>query len=251
MQHSLDVLLRQAAAEPASRPAFFRQLLTATVWVVARDDSGQRRFDADFRYDLEGHAILPFFSSETALKQVLGAAQPRTPVYASQLFRSVDGQTLCLNPGLSEGKVFTATEIRELLNTEGNVLAGMEPTTDTGSLLLSAVEQPDPQLLASLSALFRQEKTVKRAFLAFCRETADGEGNLLIGIEAGEGIEQVIQAAGQVALDTLPQDTLIDICEVRGQEDGVSHFFSAHISPFYQRPHGSFLRGVALTPSAN
>lgn len=245
MQRSLDSLLRQAAAEPAHRPAFFQYLLTATVWVAAQQQG--TRFDPEFRYSLEGHALLPFFSTEDALTQVLGDLQPRCTVTVTDLFKACPGQTLCLNPALSEGKIFTASEVQELLASAGNALATESAAPNGESLLLSVVAQPEPQLVASLSELFRQQKAVKRGFVAWCKEHPDSAGNLLIGIEASEGIDEIIQAAGHVALDTLPEDTLIDFCEVRGQEDGISHFFSAHIPPFYQRPHGSFLRGMSLS----
>jgi hypothetical protein len=38
---------------------------------------------------------------------------------------------------------------------------------------------------------------------------------LLIGIEADGDIDEIIQAAGSVATDTLPGDEPIDICQVK------------------------------------
>jgi hypothetical protein len=58
---------------------------------------------------------------------------------------------------------------------------------------------------------------------------------LLIGIEAEGDIEEIIQAAGSVATDTLPGDEPIDICQVVEGEKGISHFMIAHITPFYER----------------
>ncbi|MEG9540343.1 enhanced serine sensitivity protein SseB C-terminal domain-containing protein, partial [Pantoea piersonii] len=48
--------------------------------------------------------------------------------------------------------------------------------------------------------------------------------------------------------DTLPDDAPIDICEVVADEKGVSHFFTAHITPFYERRWGSFLRDFKGSP---
>ncbi|MFP1484063.1 enhanced serine sensitivity protein SseB C-terminal domain-containing protein [Escherichia coli] len=48
---------------------------------------------------------------------------------------------------------------------------------------------------------------------------------LRFGIEADGDIEEIIQATGSVATDTLPGDEPIDICQVKG-EKGISHFIT-------------------------
>ena len=110
------------------------------------------------------------------------------------------------------------------------------------SLLLSEVAEPPAQMVDSLTALFKTLKTVKRAFLCSIKDSADAPANLLIGIEAEGDIEEVIQATGSVATDTLPGDEPIDICQVVEGEKGISHFMIAHITPFYEKRWGSFLR---------
>ncbi|MFP1527133.1 enhanced serine sensitivity protein SseB C-terminal domain-containing protein [Escherichia coli] len=47
------------------------------------------------------------------------------------------------------------------------------------------------------------------------KENEEAQPNLLIGIEADGDIEEIIQAAGSVATDTLPGDEPIDICQVK------------------------------------
>ena len=97
-------------------------------------------------------------------------------------------------------------------------------------------------MVDSLTTLFKTLKTVKRAWLCSIKEGADAPSNLLIGIEAIGDIDAIIQAAGSVATDTLPGDEPIDICLVTEGEKGVSHFIMAHVTPFYERRWGSFLR---------
>ncbi|MGP4131902.1 enhanced serine sensitivity protein SseB C-terminal domain-containing protein [Pantoea tagorei] len=92
-------------------------------------------------------------------------------------------------------------------------------------------------MIDSLTQLFSKYKQVRRAFIASIRERADEQPNLLIGIEAESDIEAIIQAAGSVATDTLPDDAPIDICEVVADEKGISHFF--------YRPHHAFFMNVA------
>ncbi|STV35483.1 enhanced serine sensitivity protein SseB [Klebsiella pneumoniae subsp. rhinoscleromatis] len=65
---------------------------------------------------------------------------------------------------------------------------------------------------------------------------------MLIGIEAEGDIEAIIQTTGSVATDTLPGDEPIDICQVVEGKKGISHFMIAHITPFYEKRWGSFLR---------
>ncbi len=47
------------------------------------------------------------------------------------------------------------------------------------------------------------------------KRTKEAQPNLLIGIEADGDVEEIIQAAGSVATDTLPADEPIDICQVK------------------------------------
>ena len=250
MQISLEDLLSKAATEPAHRPEFFQRLLESEVWTAGGQSAGETENSAS--YDLEhwekddGQSVIPFFTSEAAFIEAAGENKPRLKLSARALFEMTRGETLFLNPKLSSGKEFTAAEIRALLSGTGNALSEFSVPDHGQTLLLSAVEQPPAQLVSSLKQLFGKYKPVRRAFLAWCRESAEQEGNLLIGIEASADLQEIIQAAGHVAIDTLPDDALIDFCEVNEQASGVSHFFSAHIEPFYQRPHGSFLRGLDL-----
>ena len=47
-----------------------------------------------------------------------------------------------------------------------------------------------------------------------------------------------------MATDTLPGDEPIDICQVTKGEKGISHFITEHITPFYERRWGGFLRDL-------
>ena len=97
-------------------------------------------------------------------------------------------------------------------------------------------------MIDSLTTLFKTIKPVKRAFICSIKENEEAQPNLLIGIEADGDIEEIIQATGSVATDTLPGDEPIDICQVKKGEKGISHFITEHIAPFYERRWGGFLR---------
>lgn len=70
-------------------------------------------------------------------------------------------------------------------------------------------------MIDSLTTLFKTIKPVKRAFICSIKENEEAQPNLLIGIEADGDIEEIIQATGSVATDTLPGDEPIDICQVK------------------------------------
>ncbi|APG19213.1 enhanced serine sensitivity protein SseB [Kosakonia radicincitans] len=246
-KNELETLLEQAATEPAYRPAFFRTLLESTVWVPGTAAEGEAIVE-DSELDLQhwekddGNSVIPFFTSLQALQQAVSEEQAFVVMPARTLFEMTLGETLFLNAKLPTGKEFTPRELSHLVGAESSPLSQQEVLEGGTALLLSEVAEPPAQMVDSLTTLFKSIKTVKRAFLCSIKEKADEQPNLLIGIEAEGDIEEIIHAAGSVATDTLPGDEPIDICQVVEGEKGISHFMLAHITPFYERRWGSFLR---------
>ncbi|PIJ52313.1 enhanced serine sensitivity protein SseB [Erwinia sp. OLTSP20] len=246
----LEAVLALAATEPAHRPEFFQLLMASSVLVPGKSE--QTIIDANATVDLQhwkkenGESVIPFFTSEALMSQVMPDEQPYLIMPVRTLFALTQGATLFLNPELPAGKEFPAREIANLLGEEGNALTQLSVLEGNDSLLLSEVPAPPPQMVDSLTQLFAKHKQVRRAFVASIKESRDGPANLLIGIEADHDVDTVINAAGQVAADTLSDDELIDLCEVKEGEPGISHFFIAHITPFYERRWGSFLRDIKV-----
>lgn len=238
----LEEVLKLAATEPAHRPEFFTLLMEASVWVpgesVEQADAELQHWEKE-----DGTSIIPFFTSEQALQQAVTEEQPFLVMPVRTLFAMTQGETLFLNPKLPVGKEFSPGEISSLLGKEGNALSQQMVLEGGASLLLSEIAEPPAQTIASLTELFAKHKQVRRAWVAHIKEAADAKPNLLIGIEADGDIENIIQAAGSVATDTLLEDEPVDICEVV-DNDNISHFFTAHITPFYERRWGSFLRSL-------
>ncbi|AZI86596.1 enhanced serine sensitivity protein SseB [Kosakonia sp. CCTCC M2018092] len=246
-KNELETLLEQAATEPAYRPAFFRTLLDSTVWVPGNAAEGEAvveesALDIQHWEKDDGTSVIPFFTSLTALQQAVDDEQAFVVMPARTLFEMTLGETLFLNAKLPTGKEFTPREISHLVGEEGSPLSQQEVLEGGTALLLSEVAEPPAQMVDSLTTLFKSIKTVKRAFICSIKEQADAQANLLIGIEAEGDIEEIIHAAGSVATDTLPGDEPVDICQVAEGEKGISHFMLAHITPFYERRWGSFLR---------
>lgn len=105
------------------------------------------------------------------------------------------------------------------------------------SLLLSEVAEPPAQMIESLTVLFKEMKTVKRAYLCLLKEHADEPADYLIGIEADGDIEPVINAAGSVATDTLPGDEPVDICR-GGRREGHQPLYDGAPDPVLRAPLG-------------
>ncbi|MEM6049048.1 enhanced serine sensitivity protein SseB [Erwinia sp. P7711] len=243
----LEEVLKLAATEPAHRPEFFTLLMDASVWVPG-ESPDQAQVTAETPVDLQhwekddGTSIIPFFTSVEALEQAVTEEQPFLVMPVRTLFEMTMGETLFLNPKLPAGKEFSPREITSLLGEGANALSQQTVLEGGTSLLLSEIAEPPAQMIDSLTQLFAKYKQVRRAYVAHIKESSEEKPNLLIGIEAESNIETIIQAAGSVATDTLLEDEPVDICEVVENEKGISHFFTAHITPFYERKWGSFLR---------
>lgn len=246
-KNELETLLEQAATEAAHRPAFFRTLMESTVWVPGKAAEGEA-IDANSTVELQhwekddNTSAIPFFTSLEALQRAVTDEQSFVVMPVRTLFEITLGNTLFLNARLPTGKEFTPSEISHLLSPAGDALTQQEVLEGGVSLLLSEVTEPPSQMIDSLITLFKNLKSVKRAFLCSIKEQADEQANLLIGIEAEGDIDAIIRQTGSVATDTLAGDEPIDICQVSEGEKGVSHFMIAHITPFYERRWGSFLR---------
>ena len=244
----LEEVLKLAATEPAHRPEFFSLLMEASVVVPGESAEAGSAIDASSTVDLQhwekddGTSVIPCFTSVSALEQAVSDEQAYLIIPVRTLFEMTLGETLFLNPKLPEGKEFSPREITDLLGENGNALSQQTVLEGGSALLLSEIAEPPAQVIDSLTQLFAKYKQVRRAFVAHIRESADQPANLLIGIEAESDIEAIIQAAGSVATDTLLEDEPVDICQVVDGEKGISHFFTAHITPFYERRWGSFLR---------
>lgn len=243
----LEEVLKLAAGEPAHRPEFFSLLMETSV-VVPGESPQTDVVDPTAPVDLQhwekddGSSIIPCFTSVGALEKAVNGEQAYLIMPVRMLFEMTQGETLFLNPKLPEGKEFSPREIADLLGEEGSALSQQTVLEGGTSLLLSEIAEPPAQMIDSLTLLFAGHKSVRRAYVAHIREHAEQPANLLIGIEADGDIEAIIRAAGSVATDTVLGDEPIDICQIVAEDKGVSHFFTAHLKPFYERRWGSFMR---------
>jgi hypothetical protein len=257
-ENELERLLKLAVTEPAHRPAFFRELLEATVLILGDSEQVQLGGDITLNADTpvniqhwekqDGGSIIPFFTSVEGLQKAVEDEQPFIAMPARVLFEITQGADLFLNPKAEYGKEFYPEEVAMLLAT-GGVSKPAERYIDKDTqILLGQPEEYPSAMVDALTTLFSQRKPVRRAFLALMHDQAvDEKPNLLVGLEVdGEqgDIEALINEAGSVASETAPNDEPVDFCLVSEKERGVSHYLITHTQPFYQRRWGSWLRNI-------
>lgn len=242
----LEIALQKAFTDASWRSEFFRLLMQADVWVPgniansATNEPGS--MDLQHWEKQDASEVIPFFTSQQALECAAGGGQPFVVMPVRTLFEITLGKTLFLNPKLVQGKEFTPREINRLLHGDNDPLSQQQVLQGGVPLLLSAIASVPDAISRPLIELFQTRKTVKRAFICEVKEQADEQANLLLGIEAPGDILEIIQAAGSIAAEVLAENEAIDICQVTDNDPGISHFMLAHITPFYQRRWGSFLR---------
>ena len=124
-------------------------------------------------------------------------------------------------------------ETQEIVSVEGS------------SLKLSILEPQPEKLTTALGEFFGEHKPIRRAFIVNAQEQDNEESFYLIGLEiTGEEdvIMQILPQAAESAFEYLEEGQSLDFCFVNKDEKGVSHFMIHHVSPFYQRKLGGFLR---------
>lgn len=256
--NALEQALKLAANEPAHRPAFFNLLLDSTVYVLGDAGrgwiAGAVRTESEEPVTLEhwekpdGTSAIPFFTSLDALQQAQGqensAPQPFLALPVRTLFAMTAGAELFLNPKLPYGKEFGPDEITALMSHEGDALTERTILEGEMRITLSEPQEKPAQMIDSLTRLFADVKQVRRAFLVQVRDQPQEEPHWLIGLQCENDEEAAIQATGRVATDTAPDDQPVDICLVGEDEPGISHYFTHHITPFYMRKWGGWLRTV-------
>ncbi|OMQ21747.1 enhanced serine sensitivity protein SseB [Serratia oryzae] len=257
-ENQLERLLKLAVSQPAHRPAFFRELLDSTVYILGDSEQvhqeGEITLNAETPVNIQhwekqdGSSVIPFFSSLETLQKAVEDEQPFIAMPARVLFEITQGAELFLNPKAEYGKEFFPDEIAMLLATGGVVKPAEHYVDKDSQILLGQPETYPSAMVDALTTLFSQRKPVRRAFLALMHDRAlDEKPNLLVGLEVdGEPaeIEALINEAGSVASATAPNDDPVDFCLVSDKERGVSHYLITHTQPFYQRRWGSWLRNI-------
>jgi len=256
-QNSLEMALARAAAEPASRPAFYRLLLESEVYVIGHTDApgvGNTAIPAGAKLSIvnwekkDGKPFIPFFSSLEALQRVLKAEARFVAMPARNFFEITLGATLILNPSLSYGKEFFPAEIEALLTTGVNHVAKERVVQKATKVLLGQPANYPSEMMASLTSLLARHPSVKAAYMCLMHDAESSSAPVLVvGFDGDGDMKTAMREAGAVAADTAPQGQLVDLVEIKHGDSGVSEYLLGSVKPFYLRSWGAKLYAT-ITP---
>lgn len=244
-QNPLEEALVRAADEPASRPDFYRILLSSDVFLIGHVDTpgdGQGTIPAGAKLSVvnfekpDGTPFIPFFTSLEALQRVLREEARFVAMPSRAFFEMTRGAVLFLNPGASYGKEFLPNEIEALLTAGVNHIADRRVVKKETKVILGQPSRYPAEMVRSLSKLFEKHPRVRAAYLCLMHDpSTSAEPVLLVGIEGDGDLEAAIREAGAVAADTAPNGEMVDLTQVRPGEAGLSSYFIESVEPFYER----------------
>ena len=253
-QNLLEMALARAAAEPATRPEFYRLLLESEVYVIGHTDvpgDGRTTIPSGAKLSIvnwekkDGKPFIPFFSSLESLQRVLKAEARFVAMPARNFFEITRGATLILNPALSHGKEFFPSEIDALLATGVNHVATERVVKKATKVLLGQPANYPSEMVFSLTSLLAKHPNVKAAYLCLMHDAESTSAPVLVvGFDGGSDIKAAMREAGAVAADTAPRGQPVDFVEIKHGEAGVSDYLVKSVKPFYERSWGAKLRSM-------
>jgi len=241
-QNVLEKSLVKAAADPAHRPQFYRDLVASDLFVIEHGDrsmtGGHRVLEEGMGLQIvniewEGRPYIPVFTSLPRLEAMIGEKSSYIAINALEFMKITLGAELMLNPGADYGKALTKEEIASIV--DGSLWRSNESYT-VGKATTITIGQPanyPTRLVEALSRYFKGTKQVQRAYLAhFMNPEHDETPHTLIGVEVSSDWDSVIAGAGMIARDIEVPDPPIDFVQITGR-GGVDDYFINQCTPFY------------------
>jgi hypothetical protein len=235
----LEIALKAANDDPASRPQFYRTLLDSKVLIVPvgekprivngviPEGSAIRLAEIEFG----GNRCVPFFTSEKRLP----AGTEYFMLDARALFEMTRGAYLLLNPGAPYGKEFVPDEVARLL--DGTIFEPQERFVIQKAMEVMIGQPKDypKELVDALSRLYAKNHVVKRAWVALYHNLEKGaESGLLIGLDL-DNPQEMDRISGEsgIVIQSIPKkQSFVDL--VKYDPSGVAGYFTNQ-KPFYQR----------------
>ncbi|UXI66123.1 enhanced serine sensitivity protein SseB C-terminal domain-containing protein [Tahibacter amnicola] len=237
---ALEALMMKACAEPAWRPAFYRQLLESRVLVLVPDKpivpnaqgNDVIRFVQWRRVD--GQSAIPFFTSAKTLFDAIPQGAKCLVLEVPTFLALTRGALLHLNPHSEFNLELTPDDVGGLLTT-GTIGKTEAFRLETKrEVVVSAVTETPTAMLEALGKLFSQFPTVEKAYLTQLKGLYEGgEPSLLLGIEMAGDAEPVAQATGMVVRDTYCGSLKIDVTVIREDPTAMPASTFNGIAPFY------------------
>lgn len=243
-ENDLERALVHAANDPAGRPAFYRALAEAPLFVIRQGtdpeaDTGKRTLEADTSVAIQniehnGRVYIPVFSSLARLQAVIDQEVPYFAINAVDFFRATPGSDLLLNPGSEYGKEISAEEAASVVS--GEIWRSERHVTESASTVLLGVPKRYPRELADALARFLAgKKAVRRAWIAHFFDPARGESaHTLVALEADRDAEAIIREVGPVIDGVEVPDPPVDFIVVTGN-GSLDDYFLREAEPFFTR----------------
>ncbi|MDE2181579.1 MAG: enhanced serine sensitivity protein SseB C-terminal domain-containing protein [Alphaproteobacteria bacterium] len=223
-ENALEKAMALAAAQESARPAFFRSMMEAELFLLGEADienSGRLSIDTITRGAETYH---PVFTSERRLREfVRGPAQGFT-MGGRVLFLATRGAAFVINPGSELNKILLPQEIAYWL----------DQAAPSPSITVIPPPKHPKKLIQALSVLFTSRSRVTSARLIYAAQ----EGLKpypLIGIEAEGDARLLSKEIFEAAAAAMPR-TRIDVIHLNAP--GLKHPLQEHllaIAPFYER----------------
>ena len=241
-ENRLEALLMQAAVKASLRPEFYKELLTADLFVLILPRENQSgKFIAQPGDTISvkggvfnGKQLIPIFSSERRLREYISGNEIQAKINGHALFTmfAEQNQGVILNPGSGYGKEFTAQEIAGLA--DGSIFQTNKHRIekDTQVMLSMPAESPT-ELIQNLTAYFEREPRVKRAYFAQIHmPAADEAPHLLFAVDAEGDFEPIASELGIIFREVAGHGQIIDLLQLgKGSFDD----YFADQQPFYQK----------------
>jgi len=252
VDETLEGALREAATNPARRPAFFALLMRSTVFVIGRSEGpageavlapGEGVALQEWRKP-DGTSVIPFFTTLRALQEATSEAAPYLAMEARGLFELTQGATLTLDPMSAFGKEFGPEEVGALLRTGGAPLQERVVEQEMRVTIGPPAQLPIA-MLEALGRHFASRDRVRAAYLALMHNPADGpEPRLVVGIAGDGDVRALFEDAGVVVARSAPEGVGVDLTVVEDEALGLSAYFRNKVKPFYERRSSGLLRSI-------
>lgn len=242
--NELERLLIQAHRSPASRPAFYQELLRSNVFVIRTGPppattrsrvAGEGETLSVHSWQADGRTVIPIFSSLPRLQAFVTEEVGYVALNAEEFLRMTLGSVLLLNPGTEYEKEFTPQEAAALLEGAVETRPQAVAIPEGADVILGQPKNYPHELADALGRCFRTQKRVKRAYLAQILVIGrDEKPHILIGLEVSGDWEQVVAAAVAAIHGVHIPDSPVDFLPITGR-GGTEDYFLERCKPFYQR----------------
>lgn len=248
--NNLEVLLAEAFSDSTLRVQFYTLLMNSEVFVVyieADSDiidgklkKGQKVTLATLKRK-DGTNVIPFFTSEEAMRKVVQGEVKYIKMNCSELFGMIKGGEAVLNPFLENTKEFSAGEITALV--EGYEMSeqpiNMEQTEESEIRetreMISQHEKMPEKLIDQIKRYFAGEKRVKKSYIAvYDNPVLERDLKTLIIVDCSGGYEEIKQEIIKCAQESNDSGYNVEVLK-HAEGNNLCEIVENRYSPFYMK----------------